>query len=161
MMRIVALLLACFAMAVPAAAQDAPRGFPLDTAYRAISISGFDVQKSGITLTVTRRGDELRGSGNAGCNTWNAGVVIREDRIDIVNIATTRKSCGGARMKTEQAFLTSLRSAQRWRVDGQRLIVEGEAARLLFTAGKAAAKPDKKADKKPARQQAKPKAPQR
>ena len=157
MTRIFALSLACTVLAHSAAAQDAPRGFPLDTAYRAISISGFDVQKAGITFTVARRGNELRGSGSAGCNTWTASAVVRDDRIDLVNITTTRKFCGGGRMKTEQAFLTSLRSAQRWRVDGQRLIVEGEAARLLFTAAKA----DKKPDKKPARNPAKPKSPQR
>lgn len=147
MTRILAITLVCTVMAIPAAAQNAPRGFPLDTTYRAISISGFDVQKSGLSLTVTRRGDELRGSGGAGCNTWNAGVNVREDRIDFVNITTTRKFCGAARMKTEEAFLTSLRSAQRWRVDGQRLIIEGDASRLLFTAGKGGAKPEKKSAK--------------
>jgi heat shock protein HslJ len=153
MTRIGALTLACVLWAVPAGGQEKPRELPLDTTYRAISISGFDVQKAGLTFTVTRRGDELRGSGSAGCNTWSGNVVVRDDQLDIANIATTRKFCGGGRMKTEEAFLTSLRSARRWRIDGQRLILEGEAARLLFTAGKAAGRPDKK----PARQPKKPK----
>ena len=39
-------------------------------------------------------------------------------------------------MTTEEAFLTTLKSAQRWRIDDKdRLIMEGEAARLLLTAG--------------------------
>jgi heat shock protein HslJ len=151
MTRIVALPLASAMLVLPAAAQDAPRGFPVGTAYKAISISGFDVQKAGLTFAVARAGDGLRGSGSAGCNTWTAGVVVREDQIDFVNIATTRKFCGAARMKTEQAFLTSLRSARRWRVEGQRLILEGEAARLLLTSG--AAKPEKK-PAKPAKRRA-------
>jgi heat shock protein HslJ len=154
MMRIVAFSLCLGLLAHPAAAQNAPREFPLDTTYRAISISGFDVQKAGLTLTATRLGDALRGSGSAGCNTWNARIVIRDDQLDFIDIVTTRKFCGTARMKTEQAFLTSLRSAHRWRVDGQRLILEGEAARLLFTAGKAATKSE---NRKPARKPAKPK----
>jgi heat shock protein HslJ len=97
----------------------------------------------------------LRASGNAGCNTWTANIALREDQIDIVDIATTRKMCAKPRMTSEQAFLTSLKSAQRWRVDDTgRLIMEGEAARLLLTAGGAdkqpGQKPDKKATGKPA-----------
>lgn len=124
------------ALALPAAAQDASRNFPLGKAFKVISISGFDVQNAGITLTITPEPQSNRwvGSGNAGCNNWNAGVVIREDQIDIMNVATTRKMCPKARMTTEEAFLTTLRSAQRWRIDDKnRLIIEGEAARLLLT----------------------------
>ena len=136
MMRVlhVPLLLAAFAL--PAAAQDAARNFPLGKPFKVISISGFDVQKAGITLTITPESQSNRwvGSGNAGCNNWTAGVVIREDQIDIMNVATTRKMCPKPRMTTEEAFLTTLKSAQRWRIDDKnRLIIEGEAARLLLT----------------------------
>jgi hypothetical protein len=38
-------------------------------------------------------------------------------------------------MTTEEAFLTALKSAHRWRIDDKnRLIMEGDAARLLLTA---------------------------
>ena len=74
--------------------------------------------------------------------------MIREDQIDIMNVATTRKMCPKPRMTTEEAFLTTLKSAQRWRIDDKnRLIIEGEAARLLLTAGGA----DKQPGKKPAK----------
>jgi heat shock protein HslJ len=131
---ILPLLLA--ALALPAAAQNAPRGFPLDRPYAAISISGFDVQKKGLSLTVSRdpKGD-LRGSGSAGCNSWNAGVILGNDQIDFTNIVTTRKLCAKPQMTAEDAFLTSLRSARRWHVDGDKLIIEGDAARLLLKAG--------------------------
>jgi hypothetical protein len=124
------------ALAWPAAAQNAPHRFPVDKPYSAISISGFDVQKMGLTMTVSRdpKGDGLRGSGHAGCNGWSAGVILREDQIDFAEIATTRKFCGKPRMKAEDAFLTSLKSAGRWRVDGDKLIIEGDAARLLLKA---------------------------
>jgi hypothetical protein len=53
-------------------------------------------------------------------------------------------------MTSEEAFLTTLKSAQRWRIDDKnRLIVEGEAARLLLTTGGADRQPEKKSDKKP------------
>ena len=124
------------AMALPAGAQG-PREFPMNTAYKAISISGFDVQKMDLTLTVTKAGDGFRGSGSAGCNNWTAGVMLREDQIDFTSIATTRKMCDKGRMTAEEAFTNSLRTAQRWRFDDKnRLIIEGEAARLLLTASK-------------------------
>ena len=117
----------------------AAQQFPLDKSFKAISISGFDVQKAAITFIVARGQGGFRGSGNAGCNTWTANAMIREDQIDFADIATTKKNCGGPRMKTEDAFLASLRTAQRWRIDDKgRLIIEGETARLLLTSAGAA-----------------------
>jgi heat shock protein HslJ len=146
-------ILPLFALTVGAAtAQEKPRSFPLEKSFRVISISGFDVQKAGMTFTVAPepQSNRLIGGGNAGCNTWTAGVVLREDQIDITNIATTRKMCPKPRMTSEEAFLTTLKSAQRWRIDEKnRLILEGEAARLLLTAGGADKQPEKKSDKKP------------
>ena len=135
-------------LALPASAQNAPSGFPLDKSYKAVSISGFDVQKMGLTLTISRNpnGDDLRGAGHAGCNSWSATVTLRDDQVDFTNIVTTKKYCGKPIMTAEDAFLTSLRSARRWKVDGDTLIVEGDAARLLLKAGVT----EKKAEKKPA-----------
>jgi heat shock protein HslJ len=138
-------------LALPAMAQQS--GFPVEKSYKAISISGFDVQNKGLSLAVARGSgsDELRGAGNAGCNSWNATVILHDEQIDFTNIVTTKKMCGKPVMKAEDAFLTSLRSARRWRVDGDKLIVEGDAARLLFKPGVA----ELKADKKPAKRRAK------
>ena len=121
-------------MALPAMAQ-APREFPIGATYKVISISGFDVQNKNMTMTITKSGDGARGAGFGGCNDWNAGVLLRDDQIDFTNIATTRKACDKGRMTAESAFTNSLRTAQRWRFDDKnRLIIEGEAARLLLTA---------------------------
>jgi hypothetical protein len=125
-------------------AQSVPAGFPLDREYRGISISGFDVQRSGLTLTVRRdpKSKQAAGAGSTGCNQWTAAFVFRDcDALDVIDIVTTRKACAKARMTTEQAFITTLRSTQRWRVDGNRLILEGEAGRLLMSAS--AGKPTK------------------
>jgi heat shock protein HslJ len=128
----------------PAMAQTVPAGFPLDRGYKGISISGFDVQRAGITLTVTRNAKENRvvGSGSGGCNNWTATFLFREgDAMDVTEVVTTRRACAKAKMTTEEAFLTTLKSSHRWRVDGNRLIIEGEAGRLLLTG---AAPPGKK-----------------
>jgi heat shock protein HslJ len=131
-------------LALPAAAQN----FPLEKSFKVISISGYDVQKIGMTLKVMRQGDRLLASGHAGCNSWTATAAIRDEQIDLTEIGTTKKFCGAPRMKSEEAFLTSLRSAHRWRIDDKgRLILEGDAARLLLTAGA----PEAPADKKPAK----------
>jgi heat shock protein HslJ len=136
-MKFIVCLFPLMAMtALPVEAQG-PREFPTNTTYKAISISGFDVQKMELTLTVTKSADGFRGSGSAGCNSWTAGVMLREDQIDFTAIATTRKMCDKGRMTAEGAFTNSLRTAQRWRFDDKnRLIIEGEAARLLLTAAK-------------------------
>jgi len=143
----IALVISLAGLALPAAGQG---GFPVDKSYRAISISGFDVQKKGLSLTVSRGsgGDELRGSGNAGCNSWNATVILRDDQIDFTNIVTTKKMCGKPETTAEDAFLTSLRSAKRWHADGDKLVIEGDAARLLLKPGVAEFKPEKKAAKR-------------
>jgi heat shock protein HslJ len=142
---------------VAATAQEKPPGFPLGRSFKVISISGFDVQRAGMTFAVAPepQSNRLIGSGSAGCNSWTAGVVLREDQIDITNIVTTRKMCPKPRMTSEEAFLTTLKSAQRWRIDDKnRLILEGEAARLLLTAGGADRQPEKKSDKKSAKKPA-------
>ena len=151
MMRVIQASLFLAAMALPAAAQDA-RKFPIGKAFKVVSISGFDVQKAGMTLTISAEphSNRLVGSGNAGCNSWTASVVLRDDQIDITNVVTTRKFCGKPRMTSEEAFLTTLKSAERWRLDDkQRLILEGTAARLLLTGGgsdkRTEAKPDRNA----------------
>ena len=142
------LVLPLAALAFPALAQNAAR-FPMDQSYKAISISGFDVQNKGLSLLFSKGSgsDELKGSGNAGCNSWNATVIRRDDQIDFINIVTTKKRCGKPVMHAEEAFLTSLRSAKRWHVDGDKLIIEGDAARLMLKPGVA----ELKAEKKPVR----------
>jgi heat shock protein HslJ len=145
------------AVAAPAGAQNA-RSFPLDKSFKVISISGFDVQKAAITLTVSSgvASGRLKGAGHAGCNSWTAAFDIRDDQLDVSEVAITRKFCGKPRMTTEEAFLTTLKSAHRWRLDDKgRLILEGEAARLLLTSAgmekPAEQKPDKKSGKTPLR----------
>ena len=134
-------------VAEPAAAQGA-RSFPFDKPFRVISISGFDVQKQTITFTVskTQKDGRYQSSGNAGCNNWTAGAAVADDQFEVTELGTTKKTCTKTMMTTEGAFLTTLKSAHKWRLDDKgRLIVEGEAGRLLLTS---VGVDGKKADKK-------------
>jgi heat shock protein HslJ len=142
------LALALLLVGLSSSALAQPAGFPVDKSYKAISISGFDVQNKGLSMTVTRAGDQMRGSGNAGCNNWNAGVILHDDQIDFTEIATTKKMCAKPVMTAEDAFLTSLRSAKRWHMDGDKLVIEGDAARLMLKPGVAELKADKPAKKR-------------
>ena len=151
MTRIVSVLLLLGVAVLPAAAQNAPRTFPLGQTFKALSISGFEMAKIGATVMVQRDGDRLKGAGHAGCNGWSGTVILREDQIDVIDVVTTKKFCGKPRMTSEEAFLASLKSAHRWRVDDKnRLILEGDTARLLLTAVGPDKQPEKKSDKKPA-----------
>jgi len=129
------------ALTLPVQAQSR---FPVDKSYKAISISGFDVQNKGLSMTVSRdpKGD-MRGSGSAGCNSWNATVILRDEQLDFTNIVMTRKLCAKPTMTAEDAFRSSLRSAKRWRIDGDKLIIEGDAASLMLKPGLAELKSEK------------------
>lgn len=57
-------------------------------------------------------------SGSAGCNTFRASYSVKANRITIGSPATTRKACADDVMAQEHAFLTALKSATRWTIDG-------------------------------------------
>ena len=94
----------------------------------------------------------MRGSGNAGCNSWNATVILRDEQTRLHQHRDDQENVRQAEMTAEDAFLSSLRSAKRWHVDGDKLIIEGDAARLMLKPGVAELKPEKPAKRpRPAR----------
>ena len=141
MIRGLAALL-CAVLAGPALAQTGPV-FPVDQSYKVLTISGYDVRTKGLSLTVTHKGGDYKAGGQAGCNTWTSGVVLRTKEIDFVNVAITKKVCGKAEMAAEEAFVSSLRQVNRWRLDREGLVMEGDAASLLLKPGVAQFKPER------------------
>jgi heat shock protein HslJ len=135
-------------LAWPALAQVEPV-FPVDRSYKVLTISGYDVRTKGLSITVTHKGGDYRAGGQAGCNTWTSAVVLRTKEIDFVDISTTKKTCGKPAMDTQEAFLSALRQANRWRLDREGLTIEGDAASLVLKPGVAQFKPERPA--KPAR----------
>ena len=95
------------------------------TGSRAVAQGVDDVELSRPGMLGAMAMPPERGSNTPGC------------AIHFFAIVTTKMFCGEPRMTAENAFLGALQSARRWRLDGARLIIEGEAAQLVLTANPA------------------------
>ena len=60
-------------------------------------------------------------AGSTGCNTLTGRYQVENARIAFNQVATTKMACPTAPMKTEQDFLTALKQANAWHVEGARL----------------------------------------
>ncbi len=89
------------------------------------------IDSSMLTLTLL---DEQHAAGMAGCNNWSASYQLKDDKLSLQNIATTRKLCAPALMEQEQRFLDALARVQRWQFsDHQQLLLwpeQGAAIKL-------------------------------
>ncbi len=76
----------------------------------------------GTTITA-RFADDGTLSGSAGCNSYRASYSTDRGTIEIGPAAATKKACATPEgvMEQETAFLESLATAARYRVDGRRL----------------------------------------
>ena len=126
------LLLALFTRL--AVAEEATRRFPVDQRFSVAYLNGKDAGAKLLSLTIRRdqNGKGYRGGGFAGCNTWTARIEIDGDRLAVKEVGTTRKFCHGERMRTENEFLTTLRSLTRWHMDGPSLVLTGGGTGLLL-----------------------------
>lgn len=70
--------------------------------------------------------DASRLAGSTGCNTLMGRYQVENARIAFNQVATTKMACPAAPMKTEQDFLTALKQANAWRVEGARLELLGD-----------------------------------
>lgn len=57
---------------------------------------------------------QQKAGGFAGCNNWFASYVLQGDKLELDNIATTRKLCAPSLMEQEQSYLEALSQVQRW-----------------------------------------------
>ncbi|CAL9489478.1 META domain-containing protein [Streptomyces sp. enrichment culture] len=65
-------------------------------------------------------------SGNAGCNRINAEATVRDGRITLGSVATTRMVCEGSLMHTERALLRVLDGTVDYRIDHRTLTLTSE-----------------------------------
>lgn len=124
-------LFTVFVVSAAAAAQS-PWGFPLEKRFVATSINGQNLGVKPPTLTITRDPNQqqvLVGAGFAGCNQWNGAVTLNQTRIGVGNVGTTKMFCA-EQMATETNFLSALKAAKRWRLDGPTLVLEGDRTTL-------------------------------
>jgi heat shock protein HslJ len=64
-------------------------------------------------------------TGHAGCNTFNGEATIDGGSIDFGPLATTRMACPEPQMSLETTYLGALDAATSWKIDGDKLILEG------------------------------------
>ena len=132
-------LLTVFVVSAAAAAQT-PFGFPLDQRFVAISLNGRNYEAKSPTLTVRLDPNRnvLMGAGFAGCNTWNGRITLGDRQFAVDDLGTTKMFCAD-RMAAEAGFLDALKSVTRWRMDGQKLVLDGAHATLLLVPSEPAA----------------------
>jgi heat shock protein HslJ len=81
-------------------------------------------------------GAEGRATGSTGCNSFGGEVGIAGDRIDFGVLAMTRRACvDEGMMDQERRFTAALEAADRYRTEGDMLVLlRGDAALARFTA---------------------------
>lgn len=124
-------------LAVGAGSASAQNGFPVGTAFTAVSLGDATFGAPAPTLTVHEAEGRSAVSGFGGCNRWRAPVEIGPgQRFQIDRILVTRMACKqGSAMQTEAQFLAALRQATRWRLEGEILILEGPGSALRLEQG--------------------------
>jgi heat shock protein HslJ len=126
-------LLTVFVVSAAAAAQT-PFGFPLNQRFVAISLNGQNYAAKSPTLAVKLDANRnvLTGAGFAGCNTWSGQITLGDRQFGVGDLGTTKMFCAD-QMAAEAGFLTAMKSVTRWRMDGPRLVLEGERTTLLLS----------------------------
>ena len=126
-------LLTVFVVSAAAAAQS-PWGFPLEQRFVATSLNGQNYGAKSPTLTITRdpKNHVLVGAGFAGCNTWRGQITLGERQFGVGYLGATKMYCAD-QVTAEADFLTALKSVKRWRMDGPKLVLEGEQTSLLLS----------------------------
>lgn len=102
--------------------------FPLGVAYVAVALNGreFQGERPAIILDTNF---SLRGF--AGCNNYSAIAYPQpEQGIAVGPFALTNRECDRTTMAAERSFLTALRAAQRWRIEGNVMTISGPGGEL-------------------------------
>jgi heat shock protein HslJ len=105
--------------------------FPLGNAYVAVSLNGkpfTGAEKPGFTLD-----KQFRVRGFGGCNAYTAvAYPLKQQGIAVGPITFTKRSCPKELMDSETAFLTALRTAQKWDLISGRLVFKGPNGEIVF-----------------------------
>mgnify|MGYP001765168178 CR=1 FL=1 len=106
--------------------------FPTKMTWVLSSING----KPGAAEATLFIDETLRGSGNAGCNTWSATLYpIRGKKLAMGPVAMTKKACPAPLMAFERAYLSVLATGPSWDLAGSTLTVKSKAGTLVFNRG--------------------------
>lgn len=114
---------------VPVVEEQPPAAPTLkNTNWQAVSILG----KSANAAVSTLQFQDQQVAGNAGCNNFQGGFTIADDRIEFGALATTRKMCAPPINGQETVFLEALSLARTWQLDEKGLELRDERDTLLM-----------------------------
>ena len=102
-----------------------------DTAWGLTSHAGRDLLP-GTTITIEFAEDEV--SGTAGCNHYGGSYKVSGDSLSVGDVFATEMGClePAGILEQESAYLTALRSAVRYQIDGRRLEVLDETGTQIL-----------------------------
>jgi heat shock protein HslJ len=111
--------------------QRQDKTFPLGVNWVAVSLNGKAL--GGGERPSFQLDQNLRAKGFGGCNVFSATAYpLRQQGLVVGPFALTKKACDKALLDQERAFLTALRAAQKWDLEGGFLVVKGQAGELRF-----------------------------
>jgi heat shock protein HslJ len=126
--------------AAPAAANDKVPPALVGTAWRLVALDAAGVLQpttstAPITAQIINEGD-LRLSGSAGCNNYQASLDLTAGGFVVGDVATTRKLCSDdGVMQQERSFVATLARAQTATVrEGQLEILDAQGTTILVFA---------------------------
>ncbi|MFC5289488.1 META domain-containing protein [Actinokineospora guangxiensis] len=76
--------------------------------------------------------DDGRLVANAGCNTISGAVDTADGALAVADLTTTEMGCAGPLHSQDEWLAAFLGGSPAWRVDGERLVLSGEGAELVF-----------------------------
>ena len=102
-----------------------------DTAWELTSLAGSDLL-AGTAITIKFAADQV--SGSAGCNTYGGSYEVSGDRLDLPDLYATEMGClePAGILEQESAYLTALRSAAGYQIDGDRLEILDETGKEIL-----------------------------
>jgi heat shock protein HslJ len=109
-------------------AADYPDESLVNTYWKLVKVGGAPVtaQENVREAHLVLHRDASRLAGSTGCNTLMGRYQVENPRIAFNQVSTTKLACPAAPMKTERDFLTALKQANTWRVEGARLELLGD-----------------------------------
>ena len=102
-----------------------------DTAWELTSLAGSDLLP-GTAITIKFAADQV--SGSAGCNTYGGSYEVSGDRLDLPDLYATEMGClePAGILEQESAYLTALRSAAGYQIDGDKLEILDETGKEIL-----------------------------
>ncbi len=90
----------------------------------------YQVPPQFVEITVTFDGGRI--SGYAGCNCYWGDYELKGNNLSITRLSSTEKSCGERINKLEREYLTALRDAESYEIEGEKLRIHCRKQLLVF-----------------------------